>query len=129
MLTQMQEVRRRSLPTLISFCACCDNCGGHHLTRALSLALRVRFIALTLFFLISTSLSPRPPHQGKFYLEDFDGHVALDLSECKLCHGLYTENAVVIVEAYYANKMLHVLTLGFPPPEPREVTLCVVPRA
>lgn len=42
-----------------------------------------------------------------------------------MCHGLFTENAIIVAEGHYHKKVLHVTTLGFPPPEPRECTLCV----
>lgn len=47
------------------------------------------------------------------------GHVALDLSNATATPGIFTENAMVVVEGEVVNGLFRVVTIGFPPPEPR----------
>lgn len=61
--------------------------------------------------------------EGKFYLEDLDGCVQLNLSNVTCCSGLFTENCIVIAEGTYSDGVFRANTLGFPPPEPRQRSL------
>jgi hypothetical protein len=63
--------------------------------------------------------------EGKFYLEDLDGKVRVDLSRTNFTMGLFTEQCVVISEGKYRDQVFHATSIGFPPPEPRSVTLRV----
>lgn len=61
--------------------------------------------------------------EGKFYLEDLDGKVRIDLSQTEFTMGLFTEQTVVISEGTYKDQLFHASSIGFPPPELRSKTL------
>ena len=54
--------------------------------------------------------------EGKFYLEDLDGKVRVDLSQTEFTMGLFTEQTVVISEGVYKDQLFHASSIGFPPP-------------
>lgn len=61
--------------------------------------------------------------EGKFYLEDLDGKLRVDLSQTEFTMGLFTEQTVVISEGVYKDQLFHATSIGFPPPELRTKTL------
>ncbi|XP_030385502.1 DNA polymerase epsilon subunit 2 [Scaptodrosophila lebanonensis] len=56
--------------------------------------------------------------EGKFYVEDPTGCVELDLSGARFHAGFFCEGCFVLAEGSYANGVLKVDGLGFPPAEP-----------
>ncbi|GFR26086.1 DNA polymerase epsilon subunit 2 [Trichonephila clavata] len=73
--------------------------------------------------------------EGQFYLEDPTGVVRLNLSQAVYKGGLFTENNIVLAEGFYEDRIFYVTAIGFPPPEPADITLshfpnlCVTPYA
>lgn len=61
--------------------------------------------------------------EGKFYLEDPTGSIALDMSQTRYHSGLFTESSFVLAEGFYEDKILHVMGLVLPPSETRETSL------
>ena len=61
--------------------------------------------------------------EGTYSLEDLNGNVELDLSECTYHAGMYTLGSVVLVEGEIVDDKFRVSTMAFPPPEKREDTL------
>lgn len=59
------------------------------------------------------------PHRVLVMCRVTTGHVALDLSNATATPGIFTENAMVVVEGEVVNGLFRVVTIGFPPPEPR----------
>ncbi|XP_034107437.1 LOW QUALITY PROTEIN: DNA polymerase epsilon subunit 2 [Drosophila albomicans] len=55
--------------------------------------------------------------EGKFYVEDPTGSVQLDLSGARFHAGFFCEGCFVLAEGSYANGVLKVDGLGFPPAE------------
>lgn len=63
---------------------------------------------------------------GRYYLEDPDAHVQLDLSETIPSQGLFTDNCFVLADGTFTqDNIFKVYTLGHPPAEPRTVTKSV----
>ncbi|XP_071834492.1 DNA polymerase epsilon subunit 2-like isoform X1 [Apostichopus japonicus] len=60
--------------------------------------------------------------EGKYFLEDPTGAVELDLSKAQFHKGFFTENSFVLAEGWYEDEVFHVNGLGFPPPEPADVS-------
>ncbi|XP_069117868.1 DNA polymerase epsilon subunit 2-like [Argopecten irradians] len=60
--------------------------------------------------------------EGKWYLEDLTGAVALDLTKANFHSGLFTENCFVLAEGWYEDSVFHINAFGFPPPEPAKTT-------
>ncbi|XP_064544499.1 DNA polymerase epsilon subunit 2 [Drosophila montana] len=56
--------------------------------------------------------------EGKFFVEDPTGCVELDLSGARFHAGFFCEGCFVLAEGSYANGVLKVDGLGFPPAEP-----------
>lgn len=61
--------------------------------------------------------------EGKFYLEDPTGSIALDMSQTKYHSGLFTESSFVLAEGYFDDQTLYVMGLVLPPSETRESSL------
>ena len=61
--------------------------------------------------------------EGTYSLEDLNGNVELDLSQCTYHAGMYTLGSVVLVEGEIVDDKFRVSTMAFPPPEKREDTL------
>lgn len=57
---------------------------------------------------------------GKIHMEDPTGLVELDLREAKMHTGLFCEGCYVLAQGKYKDNILHVTSLGFPPPESAE---------
>lgn len=55
--------------------------------------------------------------EGKFFIEDPTGVVQIDLSEAKFHSGLFCEGCFVLAEGKYADGILKIAGLGFPPAE------------
>ncbi|KAG8201544.1 hypothetical protein JTE90_011219 [Oedothorax gibbosus] len=66
--------------------------------------------------------------EGQFYLEDPTGVVRLNLSKAVYKGGLFTENCVVLAEGYYEERIFYITAIGFPPPEPADITLSHFPN-
>lgn len=66
--------------------------------------------------------------EGQFFLEDPTGAVRLNLSRASYKGGLFTENNIVLAEGYYEERVFYVTAIGFPPPEPAELTLSQFPN-
>jgi len=60
--------------------------------------------------------------EGKYFLEDPTGAVELDLSSTIYHEGIFTECTFVLAEGKYDDQIFHVTALGFPPPEPANVS-------
>ncbi|KAI8881892.1 DNA polymerase epsilon, subunit B [Backusella circina FSU 941] len=61
--------------------------------------------------------------EGKFFLEDEDSHIQLNLNEATFDNGLFTDGSLVLVDGVYGDDHLfHVQTISLPPPEPRSMT-------
>ncbi|GAB0091912.1 DNA polymerase epsilon subunit [Sergentomyia squamirostris] len=54
---------------------------------------------------------------GKFHVEDPTGTIPLDLTDAKMHSGLFCEGCFVLVQGKFQDGLLHVSSLGFPPPE------------
>lgn len=54
---------------------------------------------------------------GKIHLEDPSGFVELDLRDAKMHTGVFCEGCYVLAQGKYKEGVLHVSSLGFPPPE------------
>lgn len=59
----------------------------------------------------------------RFYLEDFTSRIIIDLTNAAYTDGLFTINCVVLVEGEVIDDVLHVQSMGFPPPETKEASL------
>lgn len=55
--------------------------------------------------------------EGKYYLEDPTGIVELDLRHAAYYGGFFVENAFVLVNGYYEDKIIKVSTIILPPGE------------
>ncbi|OWZ23863.1 DNA polymerase epsilon subunit [Phytophthora megakarya] len=62
----------------------------------------------------------------RFYLEDFTSRIIVDFSNVAYTDGLFTINCVVLVEGEVIDDVLHVQSMGFPPPETKEASLEVL---
>ncbi|POM65779.1 DNA polymerase epsilon subunit [Phytophthora palmivora] len=62
----------------------------------------------------------------RFYLEDFTSRIIVDLTNAAYTDGLFTINCVVLVEGEVIDDVLHVQSMGFPPPESKEASLEVL---
>ncbi|XP_077587185.1 DNA polymerase epsilon subunit 2 isoform X1 [Stigmatopora nigra] len=60
--------------------------------------------------------------EGKFYLEDPTGTIALNMSRAQFHNGLYTECSFVLAEGSYEDSEFHVNGFGTPPIEPSTAT-------
>ena len=62
--------------------------------------------------------------EGHYWLEDLNGSVRMDLSNCKkISGGLFTEGCVVVASGTVHEDVFYVEAMGFPPPEDRMKTL------
>ncbi|GIX94149.1 DNA polymerase epsilon subunit 2 [Caerostris darwini] len=66
--------------------------------------------------------------EGQFFLEDPTGVVRLNLMEAIYKGGLFTENSIVLAEGFYEDKIFFITAIGFPPPEPADITLSHFPN-
>ncbi|CAI5723284.1 unnamed protein product [Hyaloperonospora brassicae] len=62
----------------------------------------------------------------RFYLEDFTSRIVIDLTNAVYTDGLFTVNCVVLVEGRVIDDVLHVQSMGFPPPETKEASMDVL---
>ncbi|KAE9015715.1 hypothetical protein PR002_g13853 [Phytophthora rubi] len=62
----------------------------------------------------------------RFYLEDLTSRIIVDLTNAAYTDGLFTINCVVLVEGEIIDDVLHVQSMGFPPPETKEASLAVL---
>ncbi|CEG41728.1 dna polymerase epsilon [Plasmopara halstedii] len=62
----------------------------------------------------------------RYYLEDFTSRIVIDLSDATYTDGLFTINCVVLVEGEVVDDVLHVQSMGFPPPETKQASLEVL---
>ncbi|KUG00664.1 DNA polymerase epsilon subunit 2 [Phytophthora nicotianae] len=62
----------------------------------------------------------------RFYLEDFTSRIIIDLTNAAYTDGLFTINCMVLVEGEVIDDVLHVQSMGFPPPETKEASLEVL---
>ncbi|TMW63259.1 hypothetical protein Poli38472_002200 [Pythium oligandrum] len=53
----------------------------------------------------------------RYYLEDLTSRIYIELNNATYTNGLFTLNCVVLVEGEVIDDLLHVHTMGFPPPE------------
>ncbi|KAI8379698.1 DNA polymerase alpha/epsilon subunit B-domain-containing protein [Radiomyces spectabilis] len=61
--------------------------------------------------------------EGKFFLEDEDANIELNLSQCAYGPGLFTDNAFVLAEGVFGeDHVFHVNDIGFPPAERRDMS-------
>eukprot|EP00941_MAST-03F_sp_MAST-3F-sp1_P001425 g1425.t1 len=62
--------------------------------------------------------------ENRYYLEDLNGSILLDLSNCATHGGYFVESCIVLVEGILAadGEYFIVHNIGFPPPEPRRKT-------
>ncbi len=60
--------------------------------------------------------------QGRWYLEDEDAQMPLELSRAQSNGGFLAENSVVILEGFYDDGVFAVDTILFPPAESRTQT-------
>lgn len=58
--------------------------------------------------------------EGRFYLEDLNGSVPLDLSRAITQPGMFTENCIVLAEGEMIDGQFWVKMMGFPPPQQRQ---------
>ena len=65
--------------------------------------------------------------EGRWYIEDHNSHVRIDISNCTITEGLFTENCIVLCEGVLQNSVFVCSTMGFPPPERRQDTLNTFP--
>ncbi|GAB5365978.1 hypothetical protein AAMO2058_001105100 [Amorphochlora amoebiformis] len=65
--------------------------------------------------------------EGKYFLEDVDSNVELDLSKAKIDTGLYTENCMVLVEGILNEDVFEVASMSFPLAETRKQSLLMYP--
>ncbi|GIY98930.1 DNA polymerase epsilon subunit 2 [Caerostris extrusa] len=62
--------------------------------------------------------------EGQFFLEDPTGlSIKFNASS-----GLFTENSIVLAEGFYEDKIFFITAIGFPPPEPADITLSHFPN-
>ncbi|GMF38204.1 unnamed protein product [Phytophthora fragariaefolia] len=59
----------------------------------------------------------------RFYLEDFTSRIIIDFTNAAYTDGLFTINCVVLVEGEVIDDVLHVQSMGFPPPESKGASL------
>ncbi|RLN63551.1 hypothetical protein BBP00_00004060 [Phytophthora kernoviae] len=64
--------------------------------------------------------------RNRMYLEDFSSRIIVDLTNAAYTDGLFTINCVVLVEGEVIDDVLHVHSMGFPPPETKEASLEVL---
>ncbi|KAH7476908.1 DNA polymerase epsilon subunit 2 [Phytophthora ramorum] len=64
--------------------------------------------------------------RNRMYLEDFTSRIIIDLTNAVYTDGLFTINCVVLVEGEVIDDVLHVQSMGFPPPETKETSLEVL---
>ncbi|CAH0520175.1 unnamed protein product [Peronospora belbahrii] len=62
----------------------------------------------------------------RLYLEDFTSRIIVDFTNALYTDGLFTVNCVVLVEGEVIDDVLHVQSMGFPPPETKEASLDVL---
>uniref|UniRef100_A0AAV1UIC8 DNA polymerase epsilon subunit n=1 Tax=Peronospora matthiolae TaxID=2874970 RepID=A0AAV1UIC8_9STRA len=62
----------------------------------------------------------------RFYLEDFTSRIVIDLANAVYTDGIFTVNCVVLVEGQVMDDVLHVQSMGFPPPETKEASMDVL---
>ncbi|KAJ0409321.1 hypothetical protein ATCC90586_000558 [Pythium insidiosum] len=62
----------------------------------------------------------------RFFLEDLTARIYIDLANVVYTNGLFTINCVVLVEGEVLDDVLHVHTMGFPPPETKEESMLVL---
>ncbi|KAF1330108.1 DNA polymerase epsilon subunit, partial [Globisporangium splendens] len=62
----------------------------------------------------------------RVYLEDLTSRIYVDLTNATYTNGLFTINCVVLVEGEVIDDVLHVHSMGFPPPEPKAQSLEVL---
>lgn len=61
--------------------------------------------------------------QGKYFLEDPTGSVAVDVSKATFTEGLFTESSFVLAEGLYEDSVFRIEAIGLPPVEPASETL------
>ncbi|XP_055933916.1 DNA polymerase epsilon subunit 2-like [Argiope bruennichi] len=66
--------------------------------------------------------------EGQFFLEDPTGVVRVNLKQAVYKGGLFTENNIVLAEGFYEDKIFYITAIGFPPPEPADITLSHFPN-
>ena len=66
--------------------------------------------------------------EGKYFLEDLNGSVEINLSNARVTDGLFTLGCIVVVEGTIGEEvgMFYVNTMGFPPPESRRESLNIM---
>ncbi|RLN96760.1 hypothetical protein BBJ28_00025649 [Nothophytophthora sp. Chile5] len=62
----------------------------------------------------------------RMYLEDLTSRIVIDLTSAAYTDGLFTVNCVVLVEGEVIDDVLHVHSMGFPPPETKATSLDVL---
>ncbi|GAB9463817.1 hypothetical protein Gpo141_00001264 [Globisporangium polare] len=62
----------------------------------------------------------------RIYLEDLTSRIYVDLTNATYTNGLFTVNCVVLVEGEVIDDVLHVHSMGFPPPEPKAQSLDIL---
>jgi DNA polymerase epsilon subunit 2 len=65
--------------------------------------------------------------EGKWYIEDHNSRVRVNISDAKITAGLFTENSIVLAEGSLQDSIFVVVHMGFPPPERRVDTLTAFP--
>ncbi|TYZ58561.1 hypothetical protein PybrP1_007279 [[Pythium] brassicae (nom. inval.)] len=62
----------------------------------------------------------------RIYLEDLTSRIYVDLTNATYTNGLFTVNCIVLVEGEVIDDVLHVHSMGFPPPEPKAQSLAIL---
>ncbi|DBA03656.1 TPA: hypothetical protein N0F65_006835 [Lagenidium giganteum] len=62
----------------------------------------------------------------RLFLEDLTSRIYIDLSNATYTDGLFTINCVVLVEGEVIDDVLHVHSMGFPPPETKQKSLTIL---